>query len=153
MVLYELRILGIEPLDEIDGFSVAADPMGIVQPHHLELVLLPARSGTEKDGLAFVTHRCSPSELNRQLKGSGYKVVHMVSRPPCLHLKDDTSEADWLLRREVANEDDVTDCRAPGGQYAGDDEQRVHEWPSLLVRSRCQYPTSRKNRPQLIGFG
>ena len=41
----------------------------------------------------------------------------------------------------------------PGGQYAGDDEQRVHEWPSLLVRSRCQYPTSRKNRPQLIGFG
>ena len=32
----------------------------------------------------------------------------------------------------------------------GDDEQRVHEWPSLLVRSRCQYPTSRKNGPQLI---
>jgi hypothetical protein len=72
---------------------------------------------------------------------------------PCVHLKDDTSEADWLLRREVANEDDVTDCRrdsTPGGQYAGDDEQRVHEWPSLLVRSRCQHPTSRKNRPQLI---
>jgi hypothetical protein len=68
-------------------------------------------------------------------------------------LKDDTSEADWLLRREVANEDDVTDCRrdnTPGGQYAGDDEQRVHERSSLLVRSHCQYPTSPKNRPQLI---
>jgi hypothetical protein len=47
----------------------------------------------------------------------------------------------------------LSDCRrdsTPGGQYAGGDEQRVHEWPSLLVRSRCQYPTSRKNRRQLI---
>ena len=64
----------------------------------------------------------------------------MLRHSPCVHLKDNTSEAGWLLRREVANENDVTDCRrdsTPGGQYAGDDEQHVHDWPSLLVRSRC----------------
>jgi hypothetical protein len=58
---------------------------------------------------------------------------------------------------EVANEDPVIDCRldsTPGGQYPGDDEQRVQEWPSLMVRSHCQHPATCEDRAQLeIAFG
>jgi hypothetical protein len=75
-------------------------------------------------------------------------------------LKDDTSEADWLpaeARIEVTNEEPVIDCRRdsnPDGQYPGDDEQRVQEWPSLLVRSHCQHPAPCADRAQLeIAFG
>src|SRR4029077_18256075 len=79
---------------------------------------------------------------------------------PCIHLKDDTSEADWLpadARIQDANEDPVIDCRrdsTPGGQYPGDDEQRVQEWPSRLVRAHCQHPAPCEDRAQLeVAFG
>src|SRR5215475_9844904 len=39
--------LGVEPLDQIDGFGVATNPTVIVQSHDLELVLLPAGSHAE----------------------------------------------------------------------------------------------------------